>query len=80
MIRIVELSATPSAPYEPGRKLPVGPSPDGRDPGGRQFVAEWLAHVAVGNIGAKMPVNEEARAIVLANERLMLGRGGLGEG
>lgn len=40
----------------------------------RALVADWLAHVEAGRIGVRLPVNEEARAIVLANERLMLGR------
>lgn len=86
MIRTFELSATPLPPADPNARLPVGPT-DMRDPGGRGFVAEWLGHVAAGRIGGSLcsptaslheagrpPVNEAARAIVLANERLMFGR------
>lgn len=73
MDRINRPSFDPPPPYDPTKKLSPGPSQP-HDPGEARFVAEWLARVAVGNIGGKTPVNEEARAIVLANERLMFGR------
>lgn len=95
MIRTFELSATPLAPADPSKKLPVGPT-DLRDPGRKKFVAEWLAHVEAGRIGASLcqptasPIEAsisptaalleaeatalDARAIVLANERLICGR------
>ena len=72
MIRTYEISATRPAPWQRGEKLPVGPT-DPRDPAGQAFVAQWLGHVAAGRIGGNTPINEEARAIVLANERLMFG-------
>lgn len=73
MDRFNRPSFDPPPPYDPTKKLSPGPSQP-HDPGEARFVAEWLARVAVGNIGGKTPVNEEARAIVLANERLMFGR------
>lgn len=75
MIRPYALAANPFALREPGQKLPVGPT-DLRDPGGERFVAEWLAHVYRNTAALREAglVNEEARAIVLANERLMFGR------
>ncbi len=76
MIRTFALSDTPLVPVDPSQKLPVGPT-DWRDPGGQGFVAEWLSHVEAGRIGGSAPVNEEARAIVLANERLICGDGRL---
>lgn len=51
MITCNELSALNPPPHEPGRKLPVGPT-DLRDPGGRDFVASWQAHVDAGRIGS----------------------------
>lgn len=45
-----------------------------RDAGAREFVADWLAHVEAGRIGRNPPTSEEARAVVLANERLICGR------
>jgi len=94
MIRTFELSATPLPPGHPNARLPVAQT-DMRDPGGQQFVAQWLGHVEAGRIGGsacspagsacgctshppqgagRPPVDEAARAIVLANERLLLGR------
>lgn len=108
MIRTFELSATPLPPADPNARLPVGPT-DLRDPGGREFVAQWLGHVEAGRIGGHLcpptaarheesllptaalheasvpptaalheagrpPIVEAARAIVLANERLLFGR------
>ncbi|MBA4768648.1 MAG: hypothetical protein H2049_13585 [Porphyrobacter sp.] len=49
MNRINEASADPSPPYDPGQKLPAGPTPL-LDPDGRQFVAEWQAHLDAGRI------------------------------
>ena len=73
MITCNELSALNPPPHEPGRKLPVGPT-DLRDPGGRDFVASWQAHVDAGRIGTRPLVDEDVRAVVLANERLICGR------
>jgi hypothetical protein len=73
MIRTFELSATPIAPADPCKKLPVGPT-DLRDPGGKKFVAAWLAHVEAGRIGGNPPMSEAARDALLANERLICGR------
>lgn len=74
MDRINHAAFEPS-PYDPTQKLPKGPSLM-FDPSGQAFVAEWLAHVAAGRIGGSAPVNEAARAIVLANERLICGTRG----
>jgi len=63
----------PPEPLKPGERPCKGPT-DWLDPDHRAFIGEWLGHVAAGRIGANPPVNEEARAIVLANERLLLGR------
>ncbi|NCP15163.1 MAG: hypothetical protein GW858_13545 [Sphingomonadales bacterium] len=60
----------------PGDKLPVGPT-DLRDPGGRDFVAAWQAHVDAGRIGTRLDTPEAIRAVVLANERLLCGDGTL---
>lgn len=67
-------------PYDPTRRLP----PEGGVPLGRHGLAlpcdafrDWLGHVEAGRIGGNTPVNEEARAIVLANERLICGDGRL---
>lgn len=76
MIICRELYPTTPLPHDPARRLYVGPT-DRRDPGGRGFIASWLAHVEAGRIGRKEPVNEEARATVLANERLICGDGRL---
>lgn len=62
----------PGEPLGPGERPRKGRS-NWCDPDNRAFIAEWLGHVAAGRIGGNTPVNEEARAIVLANERLMLG-------
>ncbi len=67
--------------FYPSRRHADCPRHDTRpyDPASdRAVIAEWLAHVQAGRIGGDTPVNEEARAIVLANERLMCGdrRGG----
>ena len=77
MITCHELSLTNPSPYDPSRKLPVGPT-DLRDPGGAAFIASWLAHVEAGRIGVKVETPEDIRAITLANERLMCGDGRLG--
>jgi hypothetical protein len=37
-------------------------------------VAAWLGHVEAGRIGNTPPMSDEARAVVLANERLICGR------
>ncbi len=63
----------PSAPPPPAdisRRPPTEPScrPDADD---MALARNWLAHVEAGRIGGNTPINEEARAIVLANERLM---------
>lgn len=71
MYRINQASFDPQ-PYDATRKLPVG-SERMLDTGEARFAADWLGHVAAGRIGSNPPINEEARAIVLANERLMLG-------
>jgi hypothetical protein len=73
MIRTFELSATPLPPADSNAKLPVGPT-DLRDPGGLRFVAEWLEHVAAGRLAGSAEPNAQARAIVLANERIICGR------
>ena len=78
MNRINEASADPSPPYDPGQKLPAGPTPL-LDPEGRAFVAEWQAHLDAGRIGGNLPISDEARAAMLANERVVMGprwRGG----
>jgi hypothetical protein len=62
----------PPEPPKPGERPRKGRT-DWLDPDHRAFVAAWLGHVEAGRIGGNTPVNEEARAIVLANERLMLG-------
>lgn len=77
MIRTYLASPNPPAPHQPGER-PRGAPTDPRDPSGQAFVAEWLAHVAAGRVGNPPPVNEEARAIVRANERLICGDGTLG--
>jgi hypothetical protein len=56
------------------RKRPNQEAAPPRDAGDAAFVREWLDHVAAGNIGGGTPVNAAARAIVLANERLICGR------
>lgn len=73
MIACHVLSSLTRTPHEPGRKLPVGPT-DWRDPGGRDFVAEWQAHVAAGRIGTVNDLSAETREVILANERLIFGR------
>ena len=66
--------------YDPTRRLP----PEHGVPLGRHGLASqndafdaWLGHVEAGRIGGRTPVNEEARAIVLANERMICGDGRL---
>lgn len=76
MITCHELYLTTPSPYDPSRKLPVGPT-DLRDPGGAAFVASWLAHVEAGRIGVKVETPEDIRAVTLANERLICGDGRL---
>ncbi len=44
-----------------------------RDAAAREFVADWLAHVAAGRIGNNPPMSEETRAAILANERVIRG-------
>ena len=63
----------PPEPPKPGERPRKGAT-DWRDPDHRAFIAAWLGHVDAGRIGGNAPVNEEARAIVLANEQLLLGR------
>ncbi len=74
----------PPEPPKPGERPRKGAT-DWLDPDHRAFIAAWLGHVDAGRIGGHLngptaslreaaPVNEEARAIVLANERLLLGR------
>jgi len=75
MIRTYLASSNPPPPPQRGER-PRGGATDSRDPSGQAFVAEWLAHVAAGRIGGSAPVNEAARAIVLANERLICGTRG----
>lgn len=71
---------------EPGEKMRLGAT-DYADPDGRKAAAAWLGHVEAGRIGGhlnrptaslleagRLPVNAEARATVLGNERLMFGR------
>lgn len=58
--------------YDPTQRLPKGPTPL-FDPGGRQFVAEWLAHVEAGRIGGNPPMSDERKAEILANERVLMG-------
>jgi hypothetical protein len=58
---------------EPGEKMRPGAT-DYADPDGRKAAADWLGHVEAGRIGVRLPGNAEARATVLANERLMFGR------
>jgi hypothetical protein len=76
MITCHELYLTNPSPYDPSRKLPVGPT-DLRDPGGEAFIASWQAHVDAGRIGVKLETPEEIRAVTLANERLICGDGRL---
>ena len=76
MITCHELYLTNPSPYDPSRKLPVGPT-DLRDPGGEAFIASWLAHVYAGRIGVKVETPEDIRAVTLANERLICGDGRL---
>ncbi len=87
MITCHELYLTNPSPYDPSRKLPVGPT-DLRDPGGEAFIASWLAHVEAGRIGspcrptaalheAGLETPEDIRAVTLANERLICGDGRL---
>lgn len=73
MIRTFELYGPPLPPADPGERLPVGPT-DQRDPGGWRFVAGWLAHVEAGRIGGNVPMSDETRAAILANEVVMFGR------
>lgn len=66
------IPSAPPPPADMSRRPPTEPSyrPDADD----QALAQgWLAHVEAGRIGGTTPVNEEARAIILANERLMRG-------
>jgi hypothetical protein len=76
MITCHELYLTNPSPYDPSRKLPVGPT-DLRDPGGEAFIASWLAHVEAGRIGVRFETPEDIRAVTLANERLICGDGRL---
>lgn len=62
----------PPAP-EPGERPRKG-SRAFDSPGDRAFVADWLAHVEAGRIGGNPPMSDEARAAVLANERVIFGR------
>jgi hypothetical protein len=73
MITTYRLTGINPQPYDPGRKLHVGPT-DYRDPDGEAFVASWQAHVAAGRIGAGKGLSNEARETILANERLICGR------
>ena len=73
MITCHELAYFNPSPYDPSRKLFVGPT-DLRDPGGRGFVARWQAHVDAGRIGKGEGLSDETRETILANERLMFGR------
>lgn len=68
------MSFTPSRRHPDCPNLSAAPYDPARD---RAAVAEWLAHVTAGRIGGNTPANEEARAIVLANERLIYGDGRL---
>lgn len=60
-----------SRPYPDRPKQDIFPL---SDPEGRAFHARWLAHVEAGRIGGNPPMTEEARAAVLANERVIFGR------
>lgn len=71
MDRINRASSDPT-PYDPTQKLPSGPSVM-FDPGERQFEAEWLGHLAAGRVGGNPSVSDEARAAMLANERIAMG-------
>lgn len=77
MIATRHLPSLNPPPYEPGRKLPIGPT-DMRDPDGRAFTAAWLDHVEAGRIGAAPAMPEDIRDTILANERLMRGGGSSG--
>jgi hypothetical protein len=68
-----ELSAMPLPPADPAARPLSGPT-DLRDPGGRAFVATWLAHVQAGRIGGNPPFDNALRDQVLANERVICGR------
>lgn len=76
MITCNQLYCTNPSPYDPSRRLPVGPT-DLSDPGVEAFIASWLGHVAAGRIGVRLETPEEIRAITLANERLICGDGTL---
>ena len=71
MDRINQASFEPS-PYDPTQKLPSGPSLM-FDPGERQFVAEWLGHLAAGRVGGNPPMSHERKEEILANERVVMG-------
>lgn len=73
MITTFYLTGLNPPPYDPARKLPVAPTA-WHDPEGRACVASWQVQVDAGRIGKKAPVDEDAREIILANERLMFGR------
>lgn len=78
MSRIDDASAHPPPPYDPTQKLPSAPTPL-LDPEGRAFVADWQAHLDAGRIGGNPLMSDEARAAILANERVAMGprrRGG----
>jgi hypothetical protein len=40
----------------------------------RAFLADWLAHVAAGNMEQNPAMSDEIRAAILANERVICGR------
>lgn len=94
MIRTYEISATRPDPVRPGQKLPVGPT-DPRPFGEREHVAAWLGSIcwptaalleaglcrptAALREAGRPPLGDEARAAMLANERVVMGprwRGG----
>ncbi len=66
----------PPHPNTRPRQDTAGP----RQPGDRQFLADWLAHVEAGRIGNKPELSEETRAAILANERVLRGEGPLPTG
>lgn len=94
MIRTYEISATRPDPVQPGQKLPVGPT-DPRPFGEREPVAAWLGSLcrptaalleaglcrptAALREAGRPPLSDEARAAMLADQRVVMGprrRGG----
>lgn len=82
MIRTDEISATRPDPVRPGQKLPVGPT-NPRPFGERGPVAAWLGSLcrptASLREAGRPPLSDEARAAMLADQRVVMGprrRGG----